>query len=172
MGAGASAQQAAPFASIEEALAAGKTQEEIDTWQTTQGETKKPEDTAAAEAEAEGKPAAEATPEPEGTADAPEAEAATTPVITECTLKTFQEEIKKAIAEGKWPLLLDSNENSPLITFMNYQHFQCVEVKKGMAESMISKTKTIEEISEEWRCELSKAMVQKADLGSPPGRCL
>ena len=69
MGAGASAQQAAPFASIEEALAAGKTQEEIDTWQTTQGETKNPEDTAAAEAEAEEKTAAKATSEPEGTAN-------------------------------------------------------------------------------------------------------
>ena len=41
MGAGASANAATPFASVEAALAAGKTQDEVDAWMTTQGEKRK-----------------------------------------------------------------------------------------------------------------------------------
>ena len=41
MGAGASANAATPFASVEAALAAGKTQDEVDAWMATQGEKRK-----------------------------------------------------------------------------------------------------------------------------------
>ena len=41
MGAGASTNAATPFASVEAALAAGKTQDEVDAWMATQGEKRK-----------------------------------------------------------------------------------------------------------------------------------
>ena len=119
MGAGASA-DAPPYATAEEALAAGKTQEEIDAFMAKQKEA-----TAAAPAEAEAAAPAEAEAAPAEAAAAEaapaEAEAAaaaeSAPLeITTCTLQTFQAAMDGAIAEGKWPLLLDSNEGTPLIT--------------------------------------------------------
>ncbi len=55
---------------------------------------------------------------------------------------------------------------------MNYQHFTLVEVKKGMVESLIQKTKSVEDVREEWRCHVRDSMIQKEELGSTPGRCL
>ena len=88
MGAGASANAAAPFESVEAALAAGKTQDEIDAWTATQGETKetvtetpaadaeaKPADAEAADAEAAPAESTAATPA-EAEATATDAEAA------------------------------------------------------------------------------------------------
>ena len=78
MGAGASANAATPFASVEAALAAGKTQDEVDAWTATQGETKEAvTETPAADAEA--KPAdAEAAPAESTAATPAEAEATAT----------------------------------------------------------------------------------------------
>ena len=78
MGAGASANAAAPFESVEAALAAGKTQDEVDAWTATQGETKEAvTETPAADAEA--KPAdAEAAPAESTAATPAEAEATAT----------------------------------------------------------------------------------------------
>ena len=167
MGAGASAGgAAAPFESAEAALAAGKTQEEVDTWMASQATT-----TAAAAAEA-ASPAEAAPSEAEAAAAGAEESAASDTNIIDCDLKNFQAAVDAAIAEGKWPLLLDSNENTPLVSFLQYQSFTLVEVKKGMVESCIQKTKTVEEVQEEWRKTISSCMIQKSDLGSSPGRCL
>ena len=168
MGAGASAGgAAAPFESAEAALAAGKTQEEVDTWMASQATT-----TAAAAAEA-ASPAEAAPSEAEAAAAGAEESAASDNTnIIDCDLKNFQAAVDAAIAEGKWPLLLDSNENTPLVSFLQYQSFTLVEVKKGMVESCIQKTKTVEEVQEEWRKTISSCMIQKSDLGSSPGRCL
>ena len=167
MGAGASAGgAAAPFESAEAALAAGKTQEEVDTWMASQATT-----TTAAAAEA-ASPAEAAPSEAEAAAAGAEESAASDTNIIDCDLKNFQAAVDAAIAEGKWPLLLDSNENTPLVSFLQYQSFTLVEVKKGMVESCIQKTKTVEEVQEEWRKTISSCMIQKSDLGSSPGRCL
>ena len=176
MGAGASAGgAAAPFESAEAALAAGKTQEEIDTWMASQATTTTAATTADAAttaAAAEAASPAEASPaEAEAAAGAEESAASHTNII-DCDLKNFQAAVDAAIAEGKWPLLLDSNENTPLVSFLQYQSFTLVEVKKGMVESCIQKTKTVEEVQEEWRKTVSSCMIQKSDLGSSPGRCL
>jgi hypothetical protein len=34
------------------------------------------------------------------------------------TPSSFQSHIQRAIASGKWPLILDSNPGSPFVTFM------------------------------------------------------
>ena len=75
---GASANTAAPFESVEAALAADKTQDEVDAWKATQGETKEAvTETPAADAEA--KPAdAEAAPAESTAATPAEAEATAT----------------------------------------------------------------------------------------------
>jgi hypothetical protein len=70
MGAGAST-QAAPFKTVEAALAAGKTQEEVDKWQTDNAGETKTADAEANPAATEEKPAAAAAAEtPAATADA------------------------------------------------------------------------------------------------------
>ena len=114
MGAGASA-DAPPYATAEEALAAGKTQEEIDAYMAKQKETAA---AAPAEAEAEAAPAEAAAAEgAPAEAEAGAASAEKSPLeIATCTLQTFQAAMDGAIAEGKWPLLLDSNDGTPLIT--------------------------------------------------------
>ena len=55
-------------------------------------------------------------------------------------MEAVKDAIAASIAAGKWPLLLDSNENSPYISFLGYQsEFHLVEAKKAVAEVSIRK---------------------------------
>jgi hypothetical protein len=181
MGAAATV-EAKPFDSIEDALAGGKTQEEVEKWIQDNAKATDPPAEAATEAAAAEEPAAAqpAAAQPtaaqpaaaQPAATQPTAEAATMSPIQECSLQTWQAAADAAVAQGKWPLLLDSNENAPLITFLQYQHFHMVEVKKGMVEVSVQKTKQVEEVQEEWRGAVRDCMVQKPDLGSSPGKTL
>mmetsp|Transcript_24695 Transcript_24695/g.32234 ORF Transcript_24695/g.32234 Transcript_24695/m.32234 type:complete len:241 (+) Transcript_24695:131-853(+) len=84
-------------------------------------------------------------------------------------LSDLPAKIEETIASGKWPLILDSNENSPAISFLTYQQMLCVEAKKAVAEVSIKKIKTVEEMREEWRQNLSKCLIHKNKVGSTPG---
>ena len=186
MGAGASTQ--APFTSIEEALAAGKTQDEVDQWQANNntGETKEaipdtkaiPADSEAPPAESEAPPAESEAPPSESEASAvtetaPSAETSP-PEITDIDMTAACAIIKDRTftSTGKWPLFLDGTDGKGFITFLNYQSYKLVEVKKGMAEVSIKKSKSVEEVREEWRKDLVSCMLQKNDLGSGPGKPL
>jgi hypothetical protein len=151
MGAGASAAEAPPpFKTAEEALAAGKTQEEVDAYLLKV-------QAAAAPAEA----VAEAAP----------AEAhSITDISMQDAVALINE--KKYLEWNTWPLFLDGTDGKGFISFLGYQSFHLLEVKKAIADVNINKTKTVEQVREEWRKVVVDCMVQKSDLGSSPGRPL
>ena len=157
MGAGASAAEAPPFKTPEEALAAGKTQEEIDAYLLK---------AKAAPAEAEAAPAEAAPAE----AEAAEAANPITDISMQDAVALINE--KKYLESNAWPLFLDGTDNKGFISFLGYQSFHLLEVKKAIADVNINKTKTVEQVREDWRKVLVDCMVQKSDLGSSPGRPL
>lgn len=69
-----------------------------------------------------------------------------------------------AVAAGKWPLLLDSAEAHPFITFLQYQPFRTFEAKKGMVEACVKKERSAEEVADEWRTVLVQSMLKNPDL--------
>ena len=176
MGAGASA-EAPPFKSAEEALAAGKTQAEIDAWMKGAG-VQSPEAEAApaeaAEAEAAPAEAAKAEAAPAEAAKAEEAAPAEGASITDISMKDAVALIneKKYLESNAWPLFLDGTDEKGFISFLGYQSFHLLEVKKAIADVNINKTKTVEQVREEWRKIVVDCMIQKSDLGSSPGRPL
>jgi|EP00505_MAST-04D_sp_SCG-Rhode-Island_P001681 hypothetical protein len=63
----------------------------------------------------------------------------------------------------KWPLFLDSNESKPVASFLGYQTLLTIDAKKGMVESSIKKTKSIDDVREEWRALVTKCMIKKTN---------
>uniref|UniRef100_A0A6V1SMT2 Uncharacterized protein n=1 Tax=Heterosigma akashiwo TaxID=2829 RepID=A0A6V1SMT2_HETAK len=84
-------------------------------------------------------------------------------------LADIQSAIEETIAAGKWPLILDSNENSPAISFLQYQSMVCVEAKLAAKQVSIEKSMTVEQKREEWRQQFARCLIHKNQVGSPPG---
>jgi len=84
-------------------------------------------------------------------------------VVEEITVQQLLEKVDEAIlTHKKWPLFLDSNDSKPVATFLGYQQNMTIDAKKGMVESSIKKTKSIEEVQEEWRQLASKSLIAKS----------
>ena len=82
--------------------------------------------------------------------------------VEEITVQQLLEKCDEAIEKHKkWPLFLDSNDSKPVSTFLGYQSNMLLDAKKGMLESGLKKTKSIEQVQEEWRVLASKALVKK-----------
>jgi hypothetical protein len=84
-------------------------------------------------------------------------------VVEEITVQQLLEKVDEAIlTHKKWPLFLDSNDSKPVAAFLGYQQNMTIDAKKGMVESSIKKTKSIEEVQEEWRQLASKSLIAKS----------
>ena len=82
--------------------------------------------------------------------------------VEEITVQQLLEKCDEAIEKHKkWPLFLDSNDSKPVSTFLGYQSNMLLDAKKGMLESGLKKTKSIEQVQEEWRVLASKALIKK-----------
>jgi len=84
-------------------------------------------------------------------------------VVEEITVQQLLEKVDEAIlTHKKWPLFLDSNDSKPVAAFLGYQQNMTIDAKKGMVESSIKKTNSIEEVQEEWRQLASKSLIAKS----------
>ena len=82
--------------------------------------------------------------------------------VEEITVQQLLEKCDEAIEKHKkWPLFLDSNDSKPVSTFLGYQSNMLLDAKKGMLESGLKKTKSIEQVEEEWRV-LAKNTLMRA----------
>lgn len=93
--------------------------------------------------------------------------------ISTVTVSDHEEAVTQAINEDhKWPLLLDSTQGNPVTTFYNYSNGVILDMKRGLSEACILKSKSIAEVCEDWRQTIVNAMVQKPEIGSMPGKLL